>query len=82
MASGSLFTKIHKGFQEFQRYGLIEETPVRMIGAQAEGCSPITTAWRNETTQHPSRQAEDDRQVARNRQSGRRLLRAQDDEAH
>ena len=50
MASGSLFTKIHKGFQEFQRYGLIEETPVRMIGAQAEGCSPITTAWRNETT--------------------------------
>jgi len=50
MASGSLFTKIHKGFQEFQRYGLIEETPVRMIGAQAEGCSPITSAWRNETT--------------------------------
>ena len=50
MASGSLFTKIHKGFQEFQGYGLIEETPVRMIGAQAEGCSPITTAWRNETT--------------------------------
>ena len=50
MASGSLFTKIHKGFQEFQRYGLIEETPVRMIGAQAEGCSPITTAWRNDTT--------------------------------
>ncbi len=50
MASGSLFTKIHKGFQEFQRYGLIEETPVRMIGAQAEGCSPITTAWRNNTT--------------------------------
>ena len=50
MASGSLFTKIHKGFQEFQRYGLIEDTPIRMIGAQAEGCSPITTAWRNETT--------------------------------
>ena len=50
MASGSLFTKIHKGFQEFQRYGLIAETPVRMIGAQADGCSPITTAWQNNTT--------------------------------
>ena len=50
MASGSLFTKIHKGFQEFQRYGLIDETPVRMIGAQADGCSPISTAWQNNTT--------------------------------
>ena len=49
MASGSLFTKIHKGFEELQRWGLIEEAPVRMIGAQAEGCSPITAAWRGGT---------------------------------
>ena len=49
MASGSLFTKIHKGFEELQRWGLIGETPVRMIGAQAEGCSPITAAWRGGT---------------------------------
>ena len=49
MASGSLFTKIHKGFEELQRWGLIAEAPVRMIGAQAEGCSPISTAWRGGT---------------------------------
>ena len=49
MASGSLFTKIHKGFEELQRWGLIEEAPVRMIGAQAEGCAPITAAWRGGT---------------------------------
>lgn len=50
MASGSLFTKIHKGFDELQRYGLIDEAEVRMVGAQATGCSPIATAWQNETT--------------------------------
>lgn len=50
MASGSLFTKIYKGFEELQRYGLIDEAEVRMVGAQATGCSPIATAWQNETT--------------------------------
>ena len=29
---------------------LIEEAEVRMIGAQATGCSPISTAWENGTT--------------------------------
>ena len=50
MASGSLFTKIHKGFEELQSYGLIEESEVRMVGAQATGCAPIATAWQNGTT--------------------------------
>ena len=45
MASGALFTKIHRGFKEFQELGLIEETPVKMVGAQATGCSPISSAW-------------------------------------
>ena len=44
MASGSLFTKIHKGLTEFATLGLIEEPRTRMFGAQAAGCSPITTA--------------------------------------
>ncbi len=46
LASGSLFTKIHKGFQEFVKVGLVEEKAVRFSGAQAEGCSPIAQAFR------------------------------------
>ncbi len=49
MASGSLFTKIWKGFQEFHKIGLIEEPRTRMSGAQARGCSPITTAFEHST---------------------------------
>jgi threonine synthase len=45
LASGSLFTKIRKGFDEFIQCGLVEEKPVRFSGAQAEGCSPIAQAF-------------------------------------
>lgn len=45
IASGSLFTKIYKGFVELAKVGLIEEPRVRMSGAQAAGCSPVATAW-------------------------------------
>jgi threonine synthase len=44
MASGSLLTKIHKGYQEFAKLGLVPESPARIYGAQATGCSPISTA--------------------------------------
>ncbi len=46
IASGSLFTKIHKGFQELIKVGLVDEKPVRMSGAQATGCSPVSQAFR------------------------------------
>lgn len=46
LASGSLFTKIYKGFQEFIKVGLIDDKAVRFSGAQAEGCSPIAQAFR------------------------------------
>ena len=49
MASGSLFTKIGKGFKEFHRLGLIDEPKIRMSGAQGAGCSPITTAYQQGT---------------------------------
>ena len=45
LASGSLFTKIRKGFDEFIKVGLVDEKPVRFSGAQAEGCSPIAQAF-------------------------------------
>ena len=45
-ASGSLYTKIWKGFNELKKVGLIDEVKTRMYGAQAEGCSPIAQAWR------------------------------------
>ncbi|MGL6283166.1 MAG: threonine synthase, partial [Microcoleaceae cyanobacterium] len=43
-----LFTKIHKGFREFVEVGLVEDKHVRFSGAQAEGCSPVATAFREE----------------------------------
>ena len=46
LASGSLFTKIRKGFDEFIKCGLVDEKAVRFSGAQAEGCNPIATAFR------------------------------------
>ncbi|MGK7930452.1 MAG: threonine synthase [Microcystaceae cyanobacterium] len=46
LASGSLYTKIYKGFQEFVKVGLVDDKPVRFSGAQAEGCSPIATAFK------------------------------------
>ena len=45
-ASGSLFTKIYKGFNEFVKAGLVDEKAVRFSGAQAEGCSPISSAFK------------------------------------
>ncbi|NEP50116.1 MAG: threonine synthase [Moorea sp. SIO3C2] len=46
LASGSLYTKIYKGFQEFVKVGLVEDKSVRFSGAQAEGCSPIAQAFK------------------------------------
>jgi threonine synthase len=44
MASGSLLTKIHKGYQEFAKLGLVANTETHVHGAQATGCSPISVA--------------------------------------
>ncbi len=45
IASGSQFTKIARGFAEFIDAGLVEGRVPIMNGAQAEGCSPVATAF-------------------------------------
>ena len=45
VASGSLYTKIAKGFGEWLELGLISGAPPVMHGAQAAGCSPVAQAW-------------------------------------
>jgi threonine synthase len=45
IASGSLFTKIARGFEEWLEIGLLQgELPI-FHGAQAAGCSPVATAY-------------------------------------
>ncbi len=46
MASGSLLTKIWKGLNEMKALGLIDKVQTKVNGAQAEGCSPISTAFK------------------------------------
>jgi len=45
VASGSLFTKIARGFEEWRDLGLLEGDIPSMNGAQAEGCSPVAQAF-------------------------------------
>jgi threonine synthase len=47
MASGSLLTKVDKAFGELTKLGLVEQSPYKVYGAQATGCSPIATAYEN-----------------------------------
>ena len=47
IASGSLMTKIKRGLDEFVKVGIIDGHETRVSGAQAEGCSPVATAFRN-----------------------------------
>jgi threonine synthase len=45
IASGSLFTKVARGFQEWTDLGLVEGEQPIFNGAQALGCSPVATAF-------------------------------------
>src|SRR2546425_4767112 len=45
IASGSLFTKIARGFEEWIELGLIDGAVPTFNGAQATGCSPVAQAF-------------------------------------
>jgi threonine synthase len=47
IASGSLFTKIARGFEEWLEVGLLEGELPTFNGAQATGCSPVASAFEN-----------------------------------
>ncbi len=49
VASGSQLTKVDKGFRELIALGLVEDKPYRVFGAQATGCSPVSTAYKGGT---------------------------------
>jgi threonine synthase len=46
VASGSQLTKVHKAFRELVDLGLVDDKPVKIFGAQATGCSPVSEAFR------------------------------------
>lgn len=52
VASGSLFTKVHKGLNEFARLGIIDGAETKMHIAQPFGCSPVASAFVDGQT-HP-----------------------------
>jgi threonine synthase len=45
IASGSMFTKISKGLEQFRRLELADGPMPRLYGGQAEGCSPVAAAF-------------------------------------
>ncbi|MFC5911002.1 threonine synthase [Streptacidiphilus monticola] len=47
IASGSQLTKIDKGLKELIALGLVEDKPYKIFGAQAEGCSPVSVAFKS-----------------------------------
>src|SRR6059058_2668255 len=57
VASGSLFTKIWQGFEQFRRLGLVDGESPRIYGGQAQGCSPVATAFADERLVSPVRPA-------------------------
>jgi threonine synthase len=47
VGDGNILAGVHKGFSDLYRLGWIERIP-RLIGVQAEGSSPLVTAWRTD----------------------------------
>jgi threonine synthase len=46
VASGSQLTKVDKAFRELVALDLVADSPYRIYGAQATGCSPVSAAFK------------------------------------
>jgi threonine synthase len=55
LASGSLFTKIWQGFEQFRRLGLVAGEAPRLYGGQAQGCAPVAHAFDDDRPVSPVR---------------------------
>ena len=83
VASGAMFTRVARGFEELVELGLIEARPIRFVGGQAAGCAPVATAFEPRHRRHRARpRAGHDRPLARDRQPGRRPLRGRAGRRH
>ncbi|HWP84712.1 MAG TPA: threonine synthase [Terriglobia bacterium] len=49
IAGGSLITRVGKAFDQLSEIGLVEPKAVKLYGAQATGCSPVTAAAKRGT---------------------------------
>jgi threonine synthase len=45
IASGAMYSKVHQGFVELLELDLVEGESPRLVGGQAEGCSPVARAF-------------------------------------
>src|SRR4051812_13319408 len=57
IGSGSMYTKIWKGFNQFRDLGLTDGELPRLFGGQAEGCAPVATAFSSGARVTPVRPA-------------------------
>ncbi len=57
IGSGAMFTKVWQGFQQFDRLGLVSGDQPKLFGGQAEGCSPVASAFADERRVSPVRPA-------------------------
>ena len=76
VASGAMFTRVARGFEELVELGLIEDRPIRFVGGQAAGCAPGGDGLGGRHRGHrPGPDAGHDRSLAGHRQPGRRFVR-------
>jgi threonine synthase len=56
IASGAMFTKLARGFEELADTRLIARRPIRFVGGQPAGCAPVATAWADGAEVRPVRE--------------------------